>query len=69
MKNPSPRLARWILKLAEYDYEVTHVAEKKSSIADALSRVSEIDSEIEADVNSIAIDEGRDQEVLTVGNT
>jgi len=48
LKKPdlSPRLARWAIQLADYDYEVVHQAGKQNVVADALSRaeVSAIES-------------------------
>lgn len=38
VKDPTSRLVRWRLKLAEYDYEVTYKAGKINANADALSR-------------------------------
>jgi len=38
VKNPTSRLARWRLKLAEYEYEVVYKAGKINVNADALSR-------------------------------
>ena len=38
VKDPTSRLVRWRLKLAEYEYEVIYKAGKKNANADALSR-------------------------------
>lgn len=40
VKDPTSRLVRWRLKLAEYEYEVTYKAGKTNVNADALSRNS-----------------------------
>lgn len=37
-KDPTSRLARWKIKLAEYDYEIAYKAGKTNVNADALSR-------------------------------
>lgn len=42
MPNLSQRLARWIEKLAEFDYKVEHIAGVKNIVADALSRRSDL---------------------------
>jgi len=34
----SPRLARWAIQLADYDFEIIHQAGKQNVVADALSR-------------------------------
>ena len=39
LKNPTPRLARWILKLQEYDFEIEHRPGSRHRNADALSRL------------------------------
>lgn len=39
VKNPSSRLFRWKIKLAEYDYEIIHKKGKLNLNADALSRI------------------------------
>ena len=46
MKHPSGRLARWILKLEQYDYEIIHRPGSLMVLVDALSR---------APINSIQI--------------
>ena len=38
MPNLSQRLARWIEKMAEFDYTIEHIAGVKNCVADALSR-------------------------------
>ena len=38
LKDPSSRLTRWSLRLAEFDYEIIHKPGKKMPHADALSR-------------------------------
>ena len=37
-KEPEGRLARWIMALQEYKYQVQHISGKENIIADALSR-------------------------------
>ena len=39
LKNPAPKLARWILQLEEYDFEVIYKEGKKNANADAMSRL------------------------------
>jgi transposase InsO family protein len=39
LTNPKPRLARWVMEMAEYEYEVKYIPGKKNAQADALSRV------------------------------
>ena len=38
IKHPNGKLARWILKLEEYDYTIEHLPNTKMQHADALSR-------------------------------
>ena len=42
MPNLSPRLARWIEKMAEFDYTIEHIAGVKNCVADALSRRADL---------------------------
>ena len=39
LQKPSPRLARWILKLQEYEIDIQHRAGSANRVADALSRL------------------------------
>ena len=39
LRKPTPRIARWILKLQEYDYEIVHRSGSSNRVADALSRI------------------------------
>ena len=39
MKEPQPRLARWIIELSEYNYHVEYKPGKHNGNADALSRI------------------------------
>ena len=39
LRMPTPRIARWILKLQKYDYEIVHRAGSANRVADALSRI------------------------------
>lgn len=41
LKEPQGRLARWALKLQQYDYEILHRPGKENAAADALSRIHE----------------------------
>ena len=53
IKHPNGKLARWILKLEEYDYTVGHLANTKMQHADALSC---------APVNTILVSKSTSQE-------
>ena len=39
LRKPTPRIARWILKLQEYDYQIVHRPGSTNRVADALSRI------------------------------
>ena len=39
LRKPTPRIARWILKLQEYEYEIVHRPGSSNRVADALSRI------------------------------
>ena len=45
-KQPKGRIARWVSKLSELDYEVTHTPGKKIPHADALSRLPSTDTPV-----------------------
>jgi transposase InsO family protein len=38
MPNMVPRIARWVEKMAEFDYKIEHIAGVKNTVADAMSR-------------------------------
>ena len=44
MPNLSRRLARWIEKMAEFNYTIEHIAGVKNVVADALSRRADLKS-------------------------
>lgn len=48
MPNLSGRLARWVEKMAEFDYRIEHIAGVKNVVADALSRRSDLKDDPEA---------------------
>ena len=39
LRKPTPQIARWILKLQKYDYEIVHRAGSANRVAYALSRI------------------------------
>ena len=47
IENPEGRLARWIMKLSKYQYDVEHIDGKKNNMADFLSREEICRMEIE----------------------
>ena len=40
MRNPQPKMARWILQLEEYEFDIDYVKGKQNGVADALSRLA-----------------------------
>ena len=55
LKNPSPKIARWLLQLEEYEYNINFKEGKSNANADAMSRLPMYDEEEE--VNTVqAID-------------
>ena len=62
LKEPAPRLARWLIRLYEYDFEILYKRGCENGNADALSRMpADIpdDSQIDIDpgivINSIKL--------------
>lgn len=51
-QNLSGRLARWVMKLSEFDFELMHVKGKNNVVPDALSRIPET-ALIEVDTSSV----------------
>lgn len=41
MKNPSPRIARWIIKLSCHKFKIVHRSGSLNTVADSLSRITE----------------------------
>ena len=54
LTNPSPKLARWLVKLGQYDYNIIHRKGTLNVVADALSRSTYDVAAI--DVNSFTLD-------------
>ena len=48
--DPPPKIARWLLKLSEFDFDIIHRKGKQNANADALSRLPIDDSEIPEDI-------------------
>ena len=46
-KDPAPRLARWIIRMSNFDFEIDYKPGKENQNADALSRLSANDSDNE----------------------
>ena len=46
VKDPSSRLLRWRLRMEEYDYEIEYVKGKENKVADCLSRLFPITTDI-----------------------
>ena len=53
-------VARWIEKLAQFNFDIKHRAGKKIPHADCLSRINTEDEERTAFVNAIALDVEQD---------
>lgn len=58
LKNPSGRLARWIIRLSPYNFEIKYKKGKLNVVPDALSRLPRIDAENteEIEINACNID-------------
>ena len=57
----SPRLARWAIQLADYDYDVEHTPGRHNNVADTLSR-AELIAAIDNDQHSRLNDEMKDSQ-------
>ena len=48
LKNPSPKIARWLLQLEEYDYSIIYMEGKSNANAGIMSRLPMYDEEEQA---------------------
>lgn len=54
LKTPNSKLVKWRLQLSEYDFEIKHRPGKQNAVADALSRIPEINvNEESSDSSSV----------------
>ncbi|XP_072395302.1 uncharacterized protein [Diabrotica undecimpunctata] len=69
MKNPSPRIARWIMKLSCHKFTVIHRSGSLNVVADSLSRIPEQNPEISLlDLSNLKTDTWYDNMVQKVQN-
>ncbi|KAL7290777.1 hypothetical protein TKK_0015523 [Trichogramma kaykai] len=47
LKEPTGRLARWALEMQQWDFEVVHRKDKYNELPDALSRVCEVEPDVD----------------------
>lgn len=60
LKDPKDRLARWILFLENYSYEIKHRSGKQNANADAISRIP-YEHEEDSEVNEIEINDNKNK--------
>ena len=46
LKDPTSRVARWMLSLQQYSFDIIHVSSAKNKVADCLSRVETANTEV-----------------------
>lgn len=68
LKDPTGRLARWALKLSQYDLELIHRKGKFHLVPDALSRIPVVEKDIEGFKPEVTVLSGEDVGECTNGN-
>lgn len=56
MKDPSPRLARWIVKLSQHKFDIVHRSGSLNKVADSLSRIPECQEVAVLDLTKLKTD-------------